>query len=120
MRRDTAERDLDLVVDLAIDGDLPGIGIFRLLGDLPVVANVEFLDRRGVVVEQAFRRLGDQRLFAEHDEPFVLAGEFQVLRSLGRNRRGGRSRLRVGLRNAYAVARERQDAADDGADRRQT
>jgi hypothetical protein len=62
----------------------PGVGIFRLLGYLPVVANVEFLDRRGVVIEQAFRRLGDQRPLAEHDEPFVLAGKLQILRSLGR------------------------------------
>ena len=121
LRFQFAERDLDLVVDLAVDGDLPGVGILRLLGDLPVVADVEFLDRRGVVVEQAFRRLGDQRLFAEHDEAFVLAGEFQILRSLGRRGgRGGRSSLRVGLGNAHAVARERQRAADDGADRRQT
>ena len=43
-----------------------------------------------------------------------------MLRSLGRRGRGGRCRLRVGLGNAGAVARERQDAADDGADRRQT
>jgi hypothetical protein len=75
----------------------------RLLGYLPVVANVEFFDRRGVVVEQAFRRLGHQRLFAEHDEAFVLAGEFQKLRSLGRRGRGGRRRLCVCARNSGAA-----------------
>ena len=99
-----AERDFDLVVDLAIDGDLPGIGIPCLLGDLPVVADVEFLDRRGVVVEQAFRRLGDQRLFTENDEPFVLAGIFQILRSLRLGGCGSAAGLRVGAGNAWAVA----------------
>ena len=97
------ERDLDLVVDFAVDGDFPGVGILRLLGDLPVVAKVEFLDRRGVVIEQAFRRLGNQRLFAEHDEPFVLAGEFQMLRSLLRGGRGNWTRLCVCARNSGAV-----------------
>jgi len=53
-------------------------------------------------------------------EPFVFAGEFQMLRSLGRGGRCSRSSLRVGLRNAAAVSRERQRAADDGACRRQT
>ena len=67
-------------------GDLPGVGLLGLLRDLSVVADEELGRRRGVVVEQILRRLRDQRPVAEHDELFVLAGKFQILRTL---RRGG-------------------------------
>jgi hypothetical protein len=126
-RLQLAEADLDLLVDFTIDDDFPGVGVFRLLGYLPVVANIEFLDRRGVVVEQAFRSLGDERSIAQHNEPFVLAGKLQMLRRLrrrrrrrgGRGRRASRSGLRVGAGNPADVYGRRQGAANDGSHRGQ-
>ena len=90
-----AQRNLEGPVDLTIDGELPGIGLGDRIGDLPIAADVEPGRRRGVVVEQSLRRLGHQRLVAEHDQPAVLAGKVEPLRA-PRCRRGGR-RIRLGL-----------------------
>ena len=49
-----------------------------------------------------------------------MPGNFRYCGPLAGAGAAARSRLRVGLRNACAVARQRQHAADDGADRRQT
>ena len=56
LRLQLAKRELELLVDLAIDGDLPGVGVLGLLGNLSVVADEEFVGRRGVVVKQMLRR----------------------------------------------------------------
>src|SRR5437763_6653667 len=57
---------LELIVHLAVDDELPAFRVLRDFRDLAVVADVEFLRRRGVVVEQALGRLGDERRSEEH------------------------------------------------------
>ena len=63
-----AQSDFERLVDLAVDGELPGVRLAGRLGQLPVVADEEFGRGRRVVVEQLLGRLGHQRLVAEHDQ----------------------------------------------------
>ena len=106
------------LVDLAVDGELPGVRLAGRLGQLAVVADEELRRRRGVVVEQLLGRLGHQRLVAEHDQAAILAGEVELLRALRRG--GGRillGLLRKGGRDQPARhrVREHDRAADRGA-----
>ena len=77
-----------LLTSPSID-DLPLVRLLRRFRNLTVVADEEFVVRRGVVVELAFGRLRHQRLVAEQHELVALAGEFQILRPFRRRRRGG-------------------------------
>ena len=64
---------------------------------------------------RVLRRLGDQRLLAEHHQLVALAGEFQVLRAFRRSRRRGRLRERRRDHAARHIGGERNRAADRGA-----
>jgi hypothetical protein len=115
-----AERDLDLVVDLAVNRHLPRVGILAFLGDRAVVADEESFGRRRVVVEHVLRRLRDQRTIAEQHQLVALARIFQVLRPL---RRGGRRRRALRHRSGDHAARhvggKRYRPTDGGTHRRQ-
>src|SRR5215208_6300116 len=117
--------ELELVVHLAIDRELPLVRFLGLFRDLPVVADVKFGSRRGGLVEQMLGRLGDQRTVAEHDQAFVLAGEVQWLWPLWWRGTAGRgaARLRLRQRRRNEAARhgggERNRSAHGHADRRQ-
>ena len=99
--------------------------IFHLSGSLlssgicPLLRTKNFGVGRRLVVQQMLRRFGDQRTVAEQHELLVLAGEFQILRTLRRSRSDGRRRgsrralrQRRGNEPARHVGRERNGAAD--------
>ena len=88
LRLELGEREFELLVDLAVDHDLPGLGRARRFRNLPVVADEELVGRGGIVVEQLLRRLRHQRALTEHDQLVALAREIEILRPLGRGRFG--------------------------------
>src|SRR6186997_1931209 len=48
-RLELTKRQLELIIDLAFDGELPLVRLFRFVGNLSVVPDVEFLDRCRVI-----------------------------------------------------------------------
>ncbi len=54
-RLELAKRKFEFVVDLAFDRELPLVRLFRFVGNLSVIADVEFLDGRRVIVEKDAR-----------------------------------------------------------------
>ena len=121
LRLQLAERQLELVVDLAVDRDLPLVRLLGRLRNLAVVADEELRGRRGVVVEQMLRRLGHQRTLAEHARACrPCRGISDTAGPSARRARGGARRLRQRRRDQPArhVGRERNRAADRGARRR--
>ncbi len=109
-----AQRDLERLVDLAVDAERPGIGIASLGRWHAVVADEEARGRRRLVVEQVLGRLSDERLVAEHHEALVLAGKVERRGALAlgilRERGGDEARRHAG--------REHDRPADRGGERR--
>ena len=98
-------------LDLTLDPDGPGVGLLGLVGDLAVVADEELADRRGVVVEQALRRLRHQGTVPEQHQSLVFAG---ILEGLWAGwSRCGRRTLGTG-RGAQANAGTDQGQAETG------
>src|SRR5262249_20733556 len=113
-----AKRKFKPFVHLAIDGDFPRVSVLGLFRNLPVVANVEFVVRRGRVIKQAFRGFRHQRLLAKHDELVALSREAEIgWTLLCRCSRGCGGALRHGGRNQPArhVGRKRDRTTDGGA-----
>src|SRR5919198_914835 len=110
LRLQLGQRELELLIHLAVDDDLPVIGILRRLRYLSVIADEELVDRRRIVVEQVFRRLSDQRALAKHDQLVALAGKIEILRPFGG--RGGRLRERGWDQSPWHPIGERNSAAD--------
>ena len=84
-----ADREFERRVHLAIDLDLPRLGIAGDVRHLPIVAHEQLVRGRDGIVHQLGLGLGDQGLVAQHREA-GLAFHLEKFRPLGR---GGRRSL---------------------------
>ena len=109
-----AERELELLVDLAVDGDLPAVGVALRLRNGAVVADEELVGRRGVVVEQASGVSATSGRSPSTTSPSFLPGNFRYCGPLAW-RRLLLLRERRRDQPARHVGRKRDGAADRGA-----